>query len=142
MPLTATFASLRAEQIVVERRAVPIFSEGRQIGVEPGKYHRFTEHRCKVEGQRAIDFMRDRMKDGLEIWEIDASDVPPVNALLAELATADIERVREILAAESDGPARAEVIDVAKAVLERAGVAERKPGGQKPERTRHETVTA
>lgn len=144
MPQTAHFASARAELVVVERSADPIYIEGRQVGVKPGKYHRFSEHRCKVEGQGSIDFMRDRLKapDGPEMWEIEASDVPPVIALLAEMATADTDRVRGILAAESDGPARAEVIDVARAILERSGVSERKPGAQlRTERARHETVT-
>lgn len=143
MPPTAHFASARASLLVVESPANPIFSNGRQIGVEPGKYHQFMEHRCKVIGQKSIDWLRDRMKapDGPGLWEIDADDVPAVNALLAELATAPTERVREILHAEEDGPAREEIIAVARAVLERSGVAEQGPG-IRPKRTRHETVTA
>jgi hypothetical protein len=143
MPATAHFASARSELTVVESPAAPLFEGGRQIGTKPGRYHHFTQHRCKVEGQRAIDFIRARMKapDGPDIWEIDASDVPPSEALLAELATADVARVRDILKAEEDGPARNVVITTAQAVLELAGVAQRPPGGQQL-KARHENVTA
>jgi hypothetical protein len=143
MPTTAHFAAARAELIVIEQTAVILFDGGRQIGTKPGRYHRFVNHRCKVEGQKAIDFMRERMRapDGPEIWELDATDVPPAEALLAELATADVSRVREILKAESDGPARSVVVATAQAVLERAGVAEKPRGGQAT-RTRHEPVEA
>lgn len=143
MTATAHFAAARSELIVVEHPAQPNYANGRQIGVTPGKYHYFTEHRATVTGQKSIDFMRERMKapDGPDLWEIDADDVPAVNALLAELATAPTERVREILHAEEDGPAREEIIAVARAVLERSGVAEQGPG-IRPKRTRHETVTA
>ena len=138
MPPTAHFASARAELTVVERASTPVYEGGKVIGTNPGRYHQFTAHRCKVEGQKSIDFLRARMKapDGPDLWEIDASNVEPVNALLAELATADIDRVREILREESDGPSRSEVIDVAKAVLLRAGVSEKPVGGQR------KTVTA
>jgi hypothetical protein len=144
MPSTAHFASARSDLIVVESSSVPLYEGGRQIGTRPGRYHRFVEHRCKVEGQKSIDFMRERIKapDGPGIWELDATDVPPAEALLAELATADIQRVRAILKAETDGPARTLVIDTAQTVLKRAGAAERSPGGQAPGRARHETVTA
>lgn len=142
MPVTAHFASQRAELVIVERIARPIWSEGHRTGTEPGKYHEFSDHRCRVEGQKSIDFVREQIKGGLEVWEIDATDVPPVEELLQELALADTDRVREILKAESDGPARAPVVDTAKAILDRAGVSEKKVGGQTTERTRHETVTA
>jgi hypothetical protein len=143
MPSTAHFASARSDLIVVESSSVPQYEGGRLIGTKPGRLHRFAEHRCKVEGQKSIDFMRERIKapDGPGIWELDASDVPPAEALLAELATADIGRVREILKAEGDGPARSVVIDTAQAVLKRADAAERPPGGQAPGRARHE-ITA
>ena len=133
MPATAHFASARAELTVVESSSAPIFEGGRQVATKPGRYHQFTDHRCKVEGQKSIDFMRSRMKasDGPEIWEIDASDVEPTETLLAELATAHVGRVREILEAEVNGPARSVVIATAQQVLERAGVAEKNPGGQK-----------
>ena len=142
MPATAHFASARAELVVIEQSSNPIYEGGREVGTKPGRYHRFVNHRCKIEGQKAIDFMRDRMKapDGPEIWELDATDVPPVNALLAEMATADVARVREILRAESDGPSRSEVIDVAKKVLDRAGASERPSGGQTTGRARHEAA--
>ena len=132
MPNTAHFASARAELIVVEHPNVPIYEGGREVGHKPGRYHRFIDHRCRVEGQKSIEFMRQRSKapDGPELWELDATDAPPVEALLAELATADVARVRAILRAESDGPSRSVVIDTAQAVLERAGVAEKAPGGQ------------
>ena len=48
--------------------------------------------------------------------------------VLAELATADVERVREILAEEKDGPNRPAILDTCQAVLDKIGVAERKPG--------------
>jgi hypothetical protein len=133
MPATAHFASARAELTVIESSSSPIFEGGRQVGTKPGRYHHFSDHRCKIEGQKSIDFMRSRMKapDGPDIWEIDASDVQPAEALLAELATAHVARVREILQAEIEGPARTVVIATAQAVLEHAGVAERNPGGQK-----------
>ena len=133
MPATAHFASARSELIVVERSSTPVFEAGRQVGVQPGRYHKFESHRCKVEGQKSIDFMRARMKaqDGPGIWEIDASDVETVEALLAEMATADVDRVREILAEEIDGPARPVIVATAQAVLTRAGVAEKAPGGQR-----------
>lgn len=139
---SATFASHRSDLIVVERPAAPVYEGGRIAATQPGKYHTFTEHRCRVEGQGSIDFMRNRLKapDGPEIYELDASDVPAVNDLLRELATADISRVRQILKAETDGPARSEVIDTAKAVLEKANVPLRGPG-RPAEKTRHELVT-
>lgn len=143
MTATAHFAAARSELIVVEHPAQPNYANGRQIGVTPGKYHYFTEHRATVTGQKSIDFMRERMKapDGPDLWEIDADDVPAVNSLLAELATAPTDRVREILAAEQSGPARTEILEVARRVLERSGVSEQKPGGM-PARSRHETVQA
>lgn len=133
MPPTAHFASARAELTVVERASVPVYEGGKVIGTNPGRYHRFAAHRCKVEGQKSIDFMRTRMRaaDGPELWEIDASDVEPVETLLAELATADIDRIREILREESDGPARSPVINLAKTLLQRAGVSEKPVGGQR-----------
>jgi hypothetical protein len=143
MTVTAHFASARAELIVVERPAQPMYgSNGRLINTEAGKYHRFHEHRCRIEGQKSIDYVRDRMKapDSPGLWEIDADDVPDVVSLLSELAVAPTDRVREILQAEEDGPSRDEVVAVAHAILERAGVSPRKPGGQPTVRTRHETV--
>jgi len=127
---TATFAALRAEQIVVESPAVPEFSNGRQIGVRPGTYHAFKDHRCTVRGQKSIDFMRARSKanDGPEIYELEADDVPEVTALLAELATADTDRVRDILEAERKTSARRVILDTCERILQRAGVSERKPG--------------
>lgn len=139
----AHFASLRGDLIVVETPAVPIWDGGRQVGTKQGKHHVFRDHHCTVEGQKSIDFMRDRMKaaDGPEMWEMDgATDVPTAISLLAELALAPIDRVREILAAEEEGPARPEVIGTARAVLERAGVADRGPGAQKT-KPRHEVVS-
>jgi hypothetical protein len=58
------------------------------------------------------------------------------------MATADVQRVRAILKAETDGPSRGVVVETAQAVLKRAGAAERSPGGQASARARHETVTA
>lgn len=144
MPPTAHFASGRAELIVVESPAAPQYEGGSQIGTRPGRYHHFHDHRCRVEGQKSIDFLRSRCRapDGPEIWELEASDVPPVEALLAEMATADVQRVRAILKAETDGPSRGVVVETAQAVLKRAGAAERSPGGQASARARHETVTA
>jgi hypothetical protein len=126
----AHFMSLRAELVVIERAAVPIFEHGRQIGTERGKQWKFTDHHCQVEGKQSIEFMRARARatDGPEIWELDASDYKPVNAVLAELATASVERVREIHAEESEGPAREQVLDVCRAVLDKIGASERAPG--------------
>jgi hypothetical protein len=139
---TAQFASHRAELLIVENPAQPVFENGRPVRTTPGKYHQFSEHRCRVEGQRSIDFMRERSKapDGPEIYELDASDVPTVTELLRELAVADVDRVRQILKAEQDGPARDEVMETAKAVLDKAGVAERGPG-RPAAKSRHELVT-
>jgi hypothetical protein len=137
---TAHFASLRSELIVVESPANPVFSNGRQIRTEPGKYHAFRDHRCKVTGQASIDFMRERSRahDAPGLWELDASDVPEVTSLLAELALADVGRVREILAAETATAQRMVIIETCQAVLQRAGAAELKPG----QRPRTQTVTA
>jgi hypothetical protein len=135
---TAHFMALRAELIVIERAAVPIFENGRQIGTEPAKTHKFTDHHCKVEGAKSIEFMRARTTaaDGPEIWELDgASDVKPITDVLAELAVADVDRVREILAEEQDGPNRPAVLDTCRAVLDKIGIAERKPG-------QHEVLTS
>jgi hypothetical protein len=127
---TAHFASLRSDLIVVENPAVPEFSNGRQIGTRPGLSHRFHEHRCTVKGQKSIDFLRSRAHaaDSPGIWELAASDVPEVTDLLAELATADIDRIREILVEEEAGSRRMIVLETARAVLQRTGVSERRPG--------------
>jgi len=142
MPVAAHFASARAELVIVERTARPIWSEGIRIGTEPGKYHEFQDHRCRVVDQQSIDFVRDQIKNGLEAWELNADDVPTSSELLRELVLADVERVRDILAAEVAGPNRPEIVDTAREVLKRAGVSEKKVGGQSKERARHETVTA
>lgn len=129
-PPTAHFASLRAELVVVETPAEPIYIGGRQTGVKPGKYHRFHDHRCMVSGQKSIDWMRQRMNapDSLEAWELNADDVPEVTALLAELATADIDRVRDIVKAERETSNRHVVLDTCERILQRAGVSERRVG--------------
>jgi hypothetical protein len=130
MPPTAHFASLRSELLVVEKTATPTFSNGRQIGQDPGIYHRFSEHRCVVTGQKGIDFLRGRAAahDSPGIWELDASDVPEVTGLLAELAVADVDRVREILREEEATANRMVVLDTCQRVLQRAGVSDRSPG--------------
>ena len=140
MTATAHFASLRSNLIVVEEPAQPVFSNGRQIRTDAGKYHYFNDHRCKVTGQKSIDFLRERVRasDAPGLWELDASDVPEVTSLLAELALADTDRVREILAAEEKTSNRMVVIETCRAVLQRSGLGELKPG-QKP---RTQTVTA
>lgn len=126
----AYFASLRSDLLVVERSAQPKFAGGREIGLEPGRYHQFVEHRCTVSGKESIDHVRARANaaDSPGIWEMDAADLPEVTDLLAELATAEIDRVREILADEEDGPNRQVIVDVCRRVLVRANVSERRPG--------------
>jgi type IV secretory pathway VirD2 relaxase len=138
MTATAHFASLRSELIVVERTAQPVFSNGRQISEEPGVYHRFRDHRTVVKGQGHIDFMRSRLRapDAPEMWELDADDVPEITELLAELATADIDRVREIRANEEGTSRRQIILQTCDAVLQRAGVSPLRAGQQKA------TVTA
>jgi hypothetical protein len=98
--------------------------------VDPGRYHRFSEHRCVVTGKTSIEFMRARAHahDTPGIWEMDASDVPEITELLAELATADIDRVREIRREEEASSARMVILQTCDAVLQRAGVSERRPG--------------
>jgi hypothetical protein len=130
MTATAHFASLRSDLIVVESPAQPVFSNGRQIRVDPGKVHTFRDHRCVVTGKPSIDYMRTRAKahDTPGLWELDASDVKEVTELLAELATADVDRVREIIVEEEAGPARMIVLETARSVLARSGVSERRPG--------------
>jgi hypothetical protein len=142
MTVTAHFASLRSDLIVVERPAIPQYEGGQLVATKAGKYHQFRDHHCTIEGQKSIDYLRERMKahDGPGLWEINASDVPDVVSLLAELATAPIERVRDMLAAEEAGPNRAEVVTTCRAVLNRAGAAEQGPGAQK-QKPRHEVVT-
>jgi hypothetical protein len=132
----AHFASRRSELLVVERPASPVYEGGKLIATSPGRYHEFHDHRLRVEGQKTIDFIRSRAQaeDGPEIWELDATDVAPTTELLAELATADVARVREILAVELDGPAREPVVQTCKAVLEKMGAAERGPGGSVKDR--------
>lgn len=130
MPPTAHFASLRSELQVVESTAQPVFNGGRQIGMTPGKYHQFREHRCEVKGDKSIAFMRARAKahDSPGLWELDASDVVEVTDLLAELATADTDRVREILANEKETANRQVILETCVRVLQRAGVSDLKPG--------------
>ncbi|HTE61713.1 MAG TPA: hypothetical protein VK631_15275 [Solirubrobacteraceae bacterium] len=132
MPPTPTghFASLRSELIVVERPAVPQYAGARVVGTQPGLYHQFREHRCLVKGQKSIDYLRERMKapDAPGIWELEASDVPEVTALLAELALADADRVRDVLDEERKTANRAVIVDTCERVLQRMGVSERKPG--------------
>lgn len=129
-PPTAHFASLRSDLLVVERPAQPVFNNGRQTGTTPGLYHRFIEHRTIVRGQGSIDFMRGRMKapDSPGLWELDATDVPEVTELLAELALADVDRIRDILQDEEQGAARMVVLETCRSVLQRMGASERKPG--------------
>jgi len=129
-PPTAHFASLRSDLIVVERPAQPVFNNGRQTGTTPGRYHDFHEHRCIVRGQQSIDFMRERAKasDSPGLWELDATDVPEVTELLAELALADVDRVRDILQDEEQGAARMIVLETCRSVLQRMGASERKAG--------------
>lgn len=138
MTATAHFASLVPNLIVVESTAQPEFSHGRQIGERPGVYHQFEDHRCVVKGQAHIDFMRSRLRapNGAAMWEIDADDVQPVTDLLAELAIADIDRVREIRADEERTANRQIIIQTADKVLQRAGSSPLAPGQHKA------TVTA
>jgi hypothetical protein len=126
----AHFASLRSDLLVVESPARPQYAGGREVGIEPGKYHQFVEHRCVVTGKDSIEHMRSRAHapDSPGIWEMEASDVMQVTDLLAELATAEIDRVREILRDEEDGPNRQVITDVCRRVLVRSNVSERKPG--------------
>lgn len=130
MTATAHFASLRSDLIVVEKTAQPVFSHGRQISEEPGVYHNFREHRCVVKGQGHIDYMRGRLRapDAPEMWELDASDVPEITELLAEMATAEIDRVREIRANEEATSNRQIILQTCDAVLQRAGVSPLKSG--------------
>ena len=74
MPATAYFTSRRSELIVIEKAAIPIYEGGQHVGVKPGKYHYFQDHRCKVEGQQSLDFMRERAAavSGPEMWEVTA----------------------------------------------------------------------
>ena len=143
MPARAKFASLRSELIVVEKSARPIWHEGRQTGTEPAKTHEFKNHQCTVENQKSIDFMRERAQavDGPTIWELEGADVPTVESLLAELATADVPRLREILKAEQDGPNRPVVTQTAEAVLDKIGASPRSPGGQQIGKSRHELIS-
>ena len=126
----AYFASLRSDLIVVERPAQVEFSNGREIGTRQGRYHEFKEHRCTVRGAESIAHLRARANavDSPGIWEMSANDLPEVTDLLAELATADTDRVREILKDEQDGPERQVIMDVCRRVLVRSGVSERKTG--------------
>lgn len=135
----AHFASRRASLIVVERTAQPQYEGGRLVRTLPGKYHEFADHHARIEGQKSIDFLRERTKavDAPEMWELDASDVPDTIELLAELATADIARTREILAAERAGPNRDQIVATAQAVLSKMNAAERGPGSVKAN-PRHE----
>lgn len=129
-PVQAHFASLRSDLLVVEKSAQAIYAGGREVGVEPGRYHQFKDHRCLVVGKDSVEYMRTRSHapDAPGIWEMDASDVQPVTDLLAELATADIDRVREILRDEEDTSQRQVIIDVCRRVLVRANASERRPG--------------
>jgi hypothetical protein len=126
----AFFASLRSDLLVVERSAQPKYVGGREVGIDPGRYHKFVEHRCTVSGKESIEHVRARATapDSPGIWEMDAADMPEVTDLLAELATAEIDRVREILSDEEDGPNRQVIVDVCRRVLVRANVSERRPG--------------
>lgn len=137
MTATAHFASLRRDLIVVEKTAQPVFSHGRQISEEPGVYHKFADHRCAVKGQGHIDYMRSRLiaPDAPEMWELDADDVPEVTDLLAEMATADIDRVREIRKAEESTSRRQIILQTCDAVLQRAGVSTLKQGEHPPKAT-------
>jgi len=137
---TANFFSLRSDLIVVERPSQPVWDGGRQVGTNPGRLHQFRDHQCRVEGQKSIDFMRERSKapDGPEMWELDgSSDIPGTVQVLAELATADIDRVREIYRHEQDTANRHEITAVCEQIFARAGVSDRAPGGKK----RAEVVT-
>lgn len=127
---TAHFASLRQNLIVVEHSARPVFAGGREVSTEPGKYHQFVDHRCTVTGKESIEHMRARATapDSPGIWEMDATDVREVTELLSELATADVDRVREILTEEESGPNRQVVTDVCRRILIRSNVSERRPG--------------
>jgi hypothetical protein len=127
---TAHFASLRADLVVVAQPAQPVFSNGRQIRLDSGVYHQFREHRCQVKGQGHIDFMRSRLRapDAPEMWELDATDVPEITGLLAELALADVDRVREVLASERSTANRQIVLETCQRVLQRHGVSENATG--------------
>jgi hypothetical protein len=130
MTAVAHFASLRSDLVVVERTARPVYEGPRYLRTEPGVYHEFADHRCVIKGQGHIDFMRKRASesDTPGIWELEASDVPEVTALLAELATADTDRVRDILAAERETSKREVVLETCLRILQRSGVSERKSG--------------
>lgn len=130
MTPTAHFASLRSDLLIVESPAQPQFSNGRLISTTPGVYHKFIEHRCVAKGQKSIDFLRSRVKahDSPGLWELDADDVPEVTVLLAEMATADTDRVRDILQAEEQGANRMIVLETCRNVLIRSGASERKTG--------------
>lgn len=132
MTATATFASARAELLIIERSAEPIYNGPRQTGIKPSVTHEFHEHRCEVRGEKSIAFVRSRMlaPDGPQIWELNASDVREVTELLAELATADVERVREILADEKASAHREIILTTCLAILDRHGASEHKPGRQ------------
>jgi hypothetical protein len=83
-----------------------------------------------VKGQTSIDFLRARSQanDSPGLWELDADDVPEVTELLAEMATADVDRVREILSDEEAGPKRMIILETCRPSCSAPGVSERRPG--------------
>lgn len=145
MPKTpvAYFASLRSDLLVVERCAEAQYAGGREVGTKPGRYHQFREHRATVTGAESIAHIRARAAapDSPGIWEMAATDLPEVTDLLAELATADTDRVREILKEEEDGPERQVIMDVCRRVLLRSGVSERRQGETVPKAMSKATVS-
>jgi len=125
-PAKATFASLRSELIVIEEPRQPIYEGGRLVNWTKGKRHDFHEHTLVVEGQRSIEFIRERSKaeDGPGIFEIEGSDLVPITDLLLELTTANVDRIREILLNERETANRAVIVEACENVLNRMGVSE------------------
>ena len=107
-PAKASFASLRSELIVVEEPRMPIYEGGRLVNWTKGKSHHFHDHALTVEGVKSIEFIRERAKspDGPGIYEMEHPDLEPVQDLLLELTTANVDRIREILTTERETAGR------------------------------------
>ena len=105
---------------------MPIYEGGRLVNWTKGKSHHFHDHALTVEGVKSIEFIRERAKspDGPGIYEMEHPDLEPVQDLLLELTTANVDRIREILTTERETAGRQVVIEACANVLDRMGVSE------------------
>lgn len=111
-----TFTSRFGNHRITMEAQEPQYVGNRYTGESEGKAIVFTNGMYSTSDETEIEFLRERIAKGTQIFEIPAQ-VPDPSDTLVELVTAGPERTAEILAEEQDSWQREKVIDVAREKL-------------------------